>query len=81
MNSLMPRTGSGPITYLRQHLDTRRKGHREALKEHEARGAGGKGGGSGGASRRKYAESAIASMDGVKPFIHEQVGSVHHLQL
>ena len=30
-------------THLRQHLDTEGKGHREALKEHEAREAGIKG--------------------------------------
>ena len=42
----------GSPAHLRQHLDTKWKGHREALKGREARGAGGKGGGSGGASLR-----------------------------
>ena len=55
----------GSPTHLRQHLDTKRKGHREALKEHEACGAGIKGGGSGGASSKKDAGSIIAYMDGV----------------
>ena len=44
------------------------EGHREALKEHEAQGAGNKGGGSGGASSEKDAGSIIAYMNGVKPF-------------
>ena len=50
----------GSPTHLRQHLDTKRKGLREALKEHEARGAGSKGGRSGGASSEKDAGSVIA---------------------
>ena len=59
----------GSPTHLRQHLDTKRKGHREVLKKHdEARGAGSKGGGSGGASREKNAGSIIAYIDGVKAF-------------
>lgn len=52
---------------MRQYLETRRKEHREALKEHEPRGAGSKVGGSGGASSEKDAGSIIAYMDGVKP--------------
>ena len=63
----------GSPTHLRQHLDTKRKGHREDLKEHEARGTGSKGGGSGGASSEKDAESIIACMDGVKPFTSKMV--------
>ena len=58
----------GPPTHLRQHLDTMRKGHREALKEHEARGVGIKGGGGGGASSKKDAGSIIAYIDSFKPF-------------
>ena len=63
----------GCPTHLGQHLDTKRKEHREALKEHEARGAGSKGGGSGGASSEKDAGSIIAYMDGVKPFTSKMV--------
>ena len=63
----------GSPTHLRQHLGTKRKGHREALKEHEARGAGSKGGGSGGASSEKHAGSIIAYMDGFKPFTSKMV--------
>ena len=63
----------GSLTHLRQHLDTRMKGHCEALKEHEARGAGSKGGGSGGASSEKDAGSTIDHMDGVKPFTGKMV--------
>ena len=40
----------------------KRKRHREALKEHEARGAGSKGGGSGRASSEKDARSISAYM-------------------
>ena len=62
---------------MRQHLDTKRKGHREALKEHEAHGAGDKGGGSGGASSEKNVGSIIAYMGGIKPFTSEKdVGSI-----
>ena len=50
---------SGSLTYLRQHLDTKKKGQSEALKQHGARGAGSKGGGSSGASSEKDAESII----------------------
>ena len=63
----------GCPTHLGQHLDTKRKEHREALKEHEARGAGSKGGGSGGASSEKDAGSINAYMDGVKPFTTKMV--------
>ena len=64
----------GSPTRSRQHLDTKkRKGHREALKEHEARGAGGKGAGSGRASSEKGAGSIIAYMDGVQPFTSKMV--------
>ena len=63
----------GSPTHLRQHLDPKRKGHREALKEHEARGAGSKGGGIGGASIEKDAGSIIAYMDGVKLFTRKMV--------
>ena len=64
----------GSPTHLRQHLDTKkRKGHREALKEHEARGAGSKDRGSGGASSEKDAGSIIAFMDGVKPYTSKMV--------
>ena len=63
----------GSPTHFRQHLDTKRKGYREALKEHEADGAGSKGGGSGGASSEKDAGSIIAYMDGVKPFTSKMV--------
>ena len=56
-----------PQTYFRQRLDTRRKGHREAMEEHGARGAGSKGGGSCGASSENDAGSINAYMDGVKP--------------
>ena len=72
ISPMMPRLRSGP-THLRQHLDTKSKGHREALKEHETRGAGGKGGGSGGASSVKHAGSIIAYVDGVKPFTSKMV--------
>ena len=64
----------GSPTHLRQHLDTKRKRHREAVKEHdETRGAGSKGGGSGGASSEKDAGSIGAYMDGVKPFTSKMV--------
>ena len=44
----------GPPIHLRQHLDTKTtKGHREALKEHEARAAGRKGGGRAGPRARR----------------------------
>ena len=49
----------------RQHLDTKRKGHCEALKEHEARGVGSTGGGSVGTSIEKESGRTIA---GGKPF-------------
>ena len=45
----------GSPTKLCSRLQTKRKGHREALKEHEARGEGSEGGRSGGASREKDA--------------------------
>ena len=64
---------SGFPTHLRQHLDAKRKGHREAPKEHEARGAGSKGGRSVGASSEKDAGSVIAYMDGVKRFTSKMV--------
>ena len=63
----------GSPTHLRQHLDTKREGHREALKEHEAGGAGSKGGGSGATSSEKDAGSIIAYIDGVKPFTSKMV--------
>ena len=63
----------GSPTHLMQHLDTKMKGHREALKEHKARGACSKGGGSGGASSEKDARSIIAYMDGVRPFTSKMV--------
>ena len=63
----------GSPTHLRQHLDTKRNGNREALKQHEARGAGSKGGGSGVASSEKDAGSIIAYMDGVKPLTSKMV--------
>ena len=63
----------GSPTRLRQHLDTNGKWHREALKEHEARGEGSKGGGSGGAWSEKDAGSIITYMDGVKPFTSEML--------
>ena len=59
----------GSPTHLRQHLDTKRKGYREALKLHEARGAGSKGGGSGRASSEKGAGGIIAYVEDVKPFM------------
>ena len=52
------------------------KGHREAVKEHEARGAGSKGGGSGGALSEKDAGSIIAYMDSVKAFTSKMVRSI-----
>ena len=63
----------GSLTHLRQHLDMRRKGHCEAVKEHEARGAGSKDGGSGEAWSEKDAGSTIDHMDGVKPFTGKMV--------
>ena len=65
----------GPPTHLRQHLDTNRNGRRKALKGHEARGAGSKGGDSGGVSSKKDAGSMIAHyyIDGVKPFRRNMV--------
>ena len=64
----------GSPTHLRQNIDTKkRKGHREVLEEHEARGADGKGGRSGGASSEKDAGSIIVYMDGVNPFTSKMV--------
>ena len=67
----------GYPTHLRQHLDLKRKchrkGHREAPKEHEARGAGSKSGGNGGTSSEKGAGSIIAYMDSAKPFTSKMV--------
>ena len=62
--------------HLRQHLDDKRKGYRQALKKHEARGAGSKGGDSGGASSEKDTGIIIAYMDGVKPFMSTIVSFV-----
>ena len=63
----------GSPTHLRQYLDKKRNGRREALKEHEVPGAGSKGGGSGGALSEKDAGSIIACMDGVRLFTSKMV--------
>ena len=59
-------------THLRQHRHEQER-HRKVLKRHEARGAGSKGGGSGGVSGEKDAGSTIAYTDGVKPFTSKMV--------
>ena len=63
----------GPLTYLKPRLDTEGKGHPEAMEQHEERGAGSKGGGSGGALSKNDAGSINACMDGVKPFTRKMV--------
>ena len=63
----------GSPTHLRQHLHTNRKGLHVALKDDEARGSGSTGGCTGGASSEKDAGSAIAYIDGVKPFTSKRV--------
>lgn len=57
-------------THLRQHLDTKRKGHREALNAHEAAGANGSG--SGGAASGKDG-TVMDLLGGVKPFTRKMI--------
>ena len=64
---------------MRQHLeDAKRKSHHGVLKYHdEARGAGSKGGGSGGASSEIEAGSIVTYIDGLKPFTSKMVTLVN----